>query len=181
MNEQLDGCLIAALQALGDNPNTVKKDEATWRSYKIPLSELLGVARWRESPTAPDYAILREARLLCKVLLLVLATMRPRRKQDAAPKPASGYNFLRQVRSVHLRTGRDMVKAEHLCRAVDGLQQQFVVLHGHEALLSRTRVSFSCRMPSCTASSPPQPYQKPHPFELASWPRSSCSTLAAFA
>eukprot|EP00965_Chrysotila_dentata_P025523 848829-Pleurochrysis_carterae.AAC.1 len=26
-----------------------------------------------------------------------------------------------------------MVKADHLRRAVDGLQQQFVVLHGHEA------------------------------------------------
>eukprot|EP00965_Chrysotila_dentata_P243435 6205412-Pleurochrysis_carterae.AAC.2 len=37
--------------------------------------------------------ILREARLLQEVLLLVLATMRPRRKQDAAPKPASGYNI----------------------------------------------------------------------------------------
>eukprot|EP00965_Chrysotila_dentata_P161419 5330615-Pleurochrysis_carterae.AAC.1 len=30
MHEQLDGCL-AALQALGDNPGTVKKDEAAWR------------------------------------------------------------------------------------------------------------------------------------------------------
>eukprot|EP00965_Chrysotila_dentata_P137924 4562043-Pleurochrysis_carterae.AAC.1 len=28
-----------------------------------------------------------------------------------------------------------MVGAEHLRRAVDGLRQQFVALHGHEALL----------------------------------------------
>eukprot|EP00965_Chrysotila_dentata_P238256 6202385-Pleurochrysis_carterae.AAC.1 len=68
-----------------------KKKEAAWRRYWVPLTELLGVARWRKNPTVPD-AIMREARLLCKVLLLVLATMRPRRKQDAAPKPASGYN-----------------------------------------------------------------------------------------
>eukprot|EP00965_Chrysotila_dentata_P164449 5429662-Pleurochrysis_carterae.AAC.2 len=119
MHEQLDGCL-AALQVLGDNPSTVKKDEAAWRKYWVPLAELLGVARWRENPTAPD-AILQESRLLCKVLLLVLATMRPRRRQDVAPRPASGYNVLRQVRRVHLRAGRDMVKAEHLRRAVDGL------------------------------------------------------------
>eukprot|EP00965_Chrysotila_dentata_P155343 5132083-Pleurochrysis_carterae.AAC.1 len=63
--------------------------------------------------------------------------MRPRRRQDAAPKPASSYNVLRQVRRVHLRAGRDMVRAEHLRRAVEGLQQQFVLLHGHEALLPR--------------------------------------------
>eukprot|EP00965_Chrysotila_dentata_P125881 4160338-Pleurochrysis_carterae.AAC.1 len=37
-------------------------------------------------------------------------------------------------------------------------------------------------MPSSTAStSPPQPCQKSRSFELASWPRSACSTLAAFA
>eukprot|EP00965_Chrysotila_dentata_P098426 3253431-Pleurochrysis_carterae.AAC.1 len=30
VHEQRDGCL-SALQALGDNPNTVKKDEAAWR------------------------------------------------------------------------------------------------------------------------------------------------------
>eukprot|EP00965_Chrysotila_dentata_P011576 378915-Pleurochrysis_carterae.AAC.1 len=63
--------------------------------------------------------------------------MRPSRRQDVAPRPASGYNVLRQVRRAHLRAGRDMVKAEHLRRAGHGLQQQFVVLHGHEALLPR--------------------------------------------
>eukprot|EP00965_Chrysotila_dentata_P076551 2527612-Pleurochrysis_carterae.AAC.1 len=68
MHEQLDGCL-SALQALGDNPNTVRKDEAAWRRYWVPLTEVLGVARWRENPTTPD-AILREAHLLCKILLL---------------------------------------------------------------------------------------------------------------
>eukprot|EP00965_Chrysotila_dentata_P031712 1057860-Pleurochrysis_carterae.AAC.1 len=95
MHKQLDGCL-SALQALGENQNTVRKDaEAAWRRYWVPLTELLGVARWRENPTAPD-AVRREARLLCKVLLLVLATMRPRRKHHAAPRPASGYNVLRQ-------------------------------------------------------------------------------------
>eukprot|EP00965_Chrysotila_dentata_P047009 1560445-Pleurochrysis_carterae.AAC.2 len=95
MHEQFDGCL-AELRALGDSPGTVKKNEAAWRRYWVPLTELLGVARWREHPTAPD-AILREARLLCKALLLVLATMCPRRKQDAAFKPASGHNVLRHV------------------------------------------------------------------------------------
>eukprot|EP00965_Chrysotila_dentata_P071185 2352273-Pleurochrysis_carterae.AAC.1 len=95
MHEQLYGCL-SALQALGDkNPNTVKKDEAAWRRYWVPLTELPGVARWRGNSIAPD-AILREAHLQCKVLLLLFATMRPRRKQDAAPRPASGYNVLRQ-------------------------------------------------------------------------------------
>eukprot|EP00965_Chrysotila_dentata_P000301 9698-Pleurochrysis_carterae.AAC.1 len=63
--------------------------------------------------------------------------MRPRRKQDAAPRPASGYNVLRQVRRVHLRAGREMIGAEHLRRVVDGLRQQFVALHGHDALLPR--------------------------------------------
>eukprot|EP00965_Chrysotila_dentata_P052738 1749712-Pleurochrysis_carterae.AAC.1 len=69
--------------------------------------------------------------------------MRPRRKQDAAPRPASGYNVLRQVRRVHRRAGREMVGAEHLRRAVDGLRQQFVVLHGHEALLPRRKFPMS--------------------------------------
>eukprot|EP00965_Chrysotila_dentata_P181652 5997047-Pleurochrysis_carterae.AAC.1 len=68
MHQQLDGCL-AALQSLGDNPNTVKKDEAAWRKYWVPLTELLGVSKWRDHPVAPG-AILREARLLCEVLLL---------------------------------------------------------------------------------------------------------------
>eukprot|EP00965_Chrysotila_dentata_P177217 5852902-Pleurochrysis_carterae.AAC.2 len=141
MHEQLDGRL-AALQALGENPGTVKKDEAAWR-----------VARWCENPITPD-AILQEARLLCKGLPLVLATMRPRRKQDVAPRPASGYNVRRQVRRVHLRAGRDMVKAEHLRRALDGLQQQFVVLHGHEALLPRRKFPMSqARFHRLTASS----------------------------
>eukprot|EP00965_Chrysotila_dentata_P098220 3247601-Pleurochrysis_carterae.AAC.1 len=40
VHEQLDGCL-SALQALGDNPNTVRKDEAAWRRYWVPLTELL--------------------------------------------------------------------------------------------------------------------------------------------
>eukprot|EP00965_Chrysotila_dentata_P125169 4137397-Pleurochrysis_carterae.AAC.1 len=115
MHEQLDGCL-AALHSLGDNPGTVTKDEAAWRRYWLPLTELLGVAKWRENPVAPD-VVLRKARLLCKILLLALATMRPRRKQDAAPNPASGYNVLRQVRRVHLRAGREMIGAEHLRRA----------------------------------------------------------------
>eukprot|EP00965_Chrysotila_dentata_P000574 18688-Pleurochrysis_carterae.AAC.1 len=136
-HEQLDG-LIPALQALGGNQGTVKKDETARRRYWVPLTEFLGIARWRENPTAPD-AILQEARLPCKVLHLVLATMRPRRRQDAAPRPASGYNVLRQARRVHLRAGRDMVRAEHLRCAVDGLQQQFVLLHGHEALLPRRK------------------------------------------
>eukprot|EP00965_Chrysotila_dentata_P247956 6208053-Pleurochrysis_carterae.AAC.2 len=95
MHEQLVGCL-ATLHSLGGNPGTVKKDEAAWRRCWVPFTELLGVAKWRENPVTPD-AILREARLLCKVLLLVLSIMRPRRKQDAAPRPASGYNVLRQV------------------------------------------------------------------------------------
>eukprot|EP00965_Chrysotila_dentata_P010324 336003-Pleurochrysis_carterae.AAC.5 len=50
-----------------------------------PFTKLLGVSRWRIISITPD-AILSEACLLCKVLLLVLATMRPRRKQDAAPR-----------------------------------------------------------------------------------------------
>eukprot|EP00965_Chrysotila_dentata_P159739 5277239-Pleurochrysis_carterae.AAC.1 len=64
MHEQLDDCL-AALKSLGANPGTVRKDEAAWRRYWVPLMERLGVARWRENFTASD-AILREARLLCK-------------------------------------------------------------------------------------------------------------------
>eukprot|EP00965_Chrysotila_dentata_P232485 6198994-Pleurochrysis_carterae.AAC.2 len=62
MHKQLDGCL-AALQLLGDNPNTVTKDEAAWRRYWVLLTEPLGVSRWRDNPVTPD-AILREARLL---------------------------------------------------------------------------------------------------------------------
>eukprot|EP00965_Chrysotila_dentata_P170471 5627257-Pleurochrysis_carterae.AAC.1 len=56
-----------------------------------------------------------------------------------------------------------MIKAEHLRRAVDGLQQQFVVLHRHEALLSRRKFSMpnalshrllaSSAMPESPASS----------------------------
>eukprot|EP00965_Chrysotila_dentata_P157458 5201905-Pleurochrysis_carterae.AAC.1 len=65
MHKQLDGCL-AALQALGDNPARSRRTrqhgaDILW----VPLTELLGVARWRKNPTAPD-AILQEARLLCK-------------------------------------------------------------------------------------------------------------------
>eukprot|EP00965_Chrysotila_dentata_P091221 3012326-Pleurochrysis_carterae.AAC.1 len=73
MHEQVDGCL-AAQRSLGDNSGTVKKDEAAWRRYWVLLTELLGVAKWRENPVTP-VAILREAFLLCKILLLVLATM----------------------------------------------------------------------------------------------------------
>eukprot|EP00965_Chrysotila_dentata_P127488 4216178-Pleurochrysis_carterae.AAC.1 len=69
--------------------------------------------------------------------------MRPRRSRDAAPRPASGYNVLRQVRRVHLRADREMIKADHLRRAVDGLQQQFVALHGNEALLPRRKLPMS--------------------------------------
>eukprot|EP00965_Chrysotila_dentata_P090066 2972477-Pleurochrysis_carterae.AAC.1 len=36
-----------------------------------------------------------------------------------------------------------MIKAEHLRRAVDGLQQQFVARHGHEALLPRRKFPMS--------------------------------------
>eukprot|EP00965_Chrysotila_dentata_P255795 6212342-Pleurochrysis_carterae.AAC.1 len=50
MHERLDGCL-AALHSLGDNPGTVKKDEAAWRRYWVPLIKLLGVAKWRENPS----------------------------------------------------------------------------------------------------------------------------------
>eukprot|EP00965_Chrysotila_dentata_P107590 3554541-Pleurochrysis_carterae.AAC.1 len=49
MHEQLDGCL-AALQALGDNPSMAKKDEAAWRRYWVPLTELLEVARKLHRP-----------------------------------------------------------------------------------------------------------------------------------
>eukprot|EP00965_Chrysotila_dentata_P069277 2289464-Pleurochrysis_carterae.AAC.1 len=68
MHQQPDGCL-AAQQSLGDNPNTVRRNEDAWRKYWVPLTELLGVSKWRDNPVPPD-AILREARLLCKVLLL---------------------------------------------------------------------------------------------------------------
>eukprot|EP00965_Chrysotila_dentata_P254289 6211822-Pleurochrysis_carterae.AAC.7 len=69
--------------------------------------------------------------------------MHPRHKQDAAPKPASGYTVIRQVRRVHLRAGRDsMVKAEQLRRAVDGLHQRFF-FHAHEALLPRRKYPMS--------------------------------------
>eukprot|EP00965_Chrysotila_dentata_P250627 6209561-Pleurochrysis_carterae.AAC.2 len=44
IHEQLDGCL-AALHSLEDNPDTVKKDEAVWRRYWVPFTELLGVAK----------------------------------------------------------------------------------------------------------------------------------------
>eukprot|EP00965_Chrysotila_dentata_P194222 6176235-Pleurochrysis_carterae.AAC.1 len=81
--------------------------------------------------------------------------MRLRRKQDAAPRPASGYNVLRQVRRVHLRAGRDMVKAEHLRRTVDGLQQR--LSRSTATRPSFRGVSSPCQMPSSTASSPPQP------------------------
>eukprot|EP00965_Chrysotila_dentata_P112289 3712329-Pleurochrysis_carterae.AAC.1 len=77
------------------------------------------------------------------MLLLVLATMRPRRSRDAGPRPASGYNVLRQVRRVHLCAGREMIKADHLRREADGLQQQFVALHGHDALLPRRKFPMS--------------------------------------
>eukprot|EP00965_Chrysotila_dentata_P050161 1661821-Pleurochrysis_carterae.AAC.1 len=36
-----------------------------------------------------------------------------------------------------------MVRAEHLRRAVEGLQQQLVLLHGHEALLPRRKFPMS--------------------------------------
>eukprot|EP00965_Chrysotila_dentata_P081883 2702645-Pleurochrysis_carterae.AAC.1 len=51
--------------------------------------------------------------------------------------------LLRQVRRVHLRAGREMIKAEHLRRAFDSLQQQFVALHGHEALLPQRKFPMS--------------------------------------
>eukprot|EP00965_Chrysotila_dentata_P006130 200484-Pleurochrysis_carterae.AAC.1 len=38
--------------------------------------------------------------------------MRPRRKQNAAPRPASGYNVLGQVRRVHLCAGREVIKTD---------------------------------------------------------------------
>eukprot|EP00965_Chrysotila_dentata_P166470 5496156-Pleurochrysis_carterae.AAC.1 len=69
--------------------------------------------------------------------------MRPRRSRDAATRPASGYNVLRQVRRVHLRAGRETIEADHLRGAVDGLQQQFVALHGHEALLPKWKFPMS--------------------------------------
>eukprot|EP00965_Chrysotila_dentata_P072120 2382958-Pleurochrysis_carterae.AAC.1 len=82
--------------------------------------------------------------------------MRPIRKQDAAPRPALGYAALRQVRRVHLRAGRDTIKAEYLRRAVDGLQQQSILLHGHQPLLPRRKflLSLSLRSPSCDALPP---------------------------
>eukprot|EP00965_Chrysotila_dentata_P007224 234669-Pleurochrysis_carterae.AAC.1 len=40
-------------------------------------------------------------------------------------------------------------------------------------------VSSPSQMPSSTASSPPQPYQKPRSFELASWLRSACFKLSS--
>eukprot|EP00965_Chrysotila_dentata_P034027 1132998-Pleurochrysis_carterae.AAC.1 len=36
-----------------------------------------------------------------------------------------------------------MIKADHLRRAVDGLQKQFVALHGHEAFLPRRKFPMS--------------------------------------
>eukprot|EP00965_Chrysotila_dentata_P071488 2361879-Pleurochrysis_carterae.AAC.1 len=83
--------------------------------------------------------------------------MRPRRKQDAAPKPASGYNVLRQVRRAHLRAGREMIGDEHLRRAVDGLRQQFVAFHGHEALLPRRKFPMSHSLFHSLVASPALP------------------------
>eukprot|EP00965_Chrysotila_dentata_P007675 250223-Pleurochrysis_carterae.AAC.2 len=86
--------------------------------------------------------------------------MRPRRKQDAAPRAASGYNVLRQVRRVHLQASREMIKVEHLRRAVDGLQQQFVALRGHESFLPRCKFPmphdlFHCLIASSALSKAP--------------------------
>eukprot|EP00965_Chrysotila_dentata_P019700 653544-Pleurochrysis_carterae.AAC.4 len=44
MHEQLDGCL-ATLQALRDNPGTVRKDEAAWRKYWVPLTTAHGAPK----------------------------------------------------------------------------------------------------------------------------------------
>eukprot|EP00965_Chrysotila_dentata_P206917 6183820-Pleurochrysis_carterae.AAC.6 len=107
MHVELNGCL-EKLQSLNDNPSTVNKDEAALRRYWVlMLSELLGVAKCRKNPAALDTSLL-EARLLCKISLFVLSTMRPRRRLNAVPRPASRYNVIqRQVRRANLvRTGR---------------------------------------------------------------------------
>eukprot|EP00965_Chrysotila_dentata_P251638 6210175-Pleurochrysis_carterae.AAC.1 len=75
-----------------------------------------------KTPVAAD-AILQEAHLLCKVLLLVLSTMRSRRKQDTTPRRASGYNVLRQASSKGAPAGTVVQVsriAYHVCHAQDG-------------------------------------------------------------
>eukprot|EP00965_Chrysotila_dentata_P150631 4976110-Pleurochrysis_carterae.AAC.1 len=50
-----------------------------------------------------------------------------------------------------------MIGAEHLRRAVDGLRQQFVALHGHEALLPRRKFPMSHALLQRLIASPALP------------------------
>eukprot|EP00965_Chrysotila_dentata_P245447 6206559-Pleurochrysis_carterae.AAC.1 len=176
MHEQLDGCTAAALQALGDNPGTVKKDEAAWRKYWVPLAELLGVARWREIPTTPD-AILQEARLLCKVVLLVLATMRPRR--PAHPDP-------HQATTSSGRFGVCTSKRAGTWSKRSTCVAPWTACSSNSLSSTGTRpscrgVSSPCPMPFSAASLPPPPCPKARFFAQASFPRFVCSASAVFA
>eukprot|EP00965_Chrysotila_dentata_P209248 6185185-Pleurochrysis_carterae.AAC.1 len=81
----------AALQALGNNTGTVGKDGAAWREYWVPLTELLGVARWRENPTIPLTPFCRKHACCARCCFWGACHDALKTQAGCRPSPTSGY------------------------------------------------------------------------------------------
>ena len=77
---------------------------------------------------------MREERLLCYALMMILLLMRPRSNKSPAPKPSSAFQILLAVQRVHRHLGAQMVSLRCVRPTLKGLYQRFIDTHGAEAL-----------------------------------------------
>jgi integrase len=121
------------------NQRTFKKDMGHWNQYWEPVCRLFQTRSIRDAPgaaTGSDAdAQNADIDLACFALILIMATMQPKKKTAPAAKPQSGFQVLLAIRRIHDLLGVMFVPLKYVRSTLTGLLRRFIRVHGHEALL----------------------------------------------
>ena len=122
------------------NPRTLSADNSAYNRYWVPFCGMLRTPTIRRikgvmGPTHPDWD--RERMLFAWFLMFVFERIKPRRRSDAAAKPASVLAVLLAIKREHRRMGLDHCIPSHksIATIVRGMTLAFAEEYGTEALL----------------------------------------------
>ena len=118
---------------------TVGVDKAGWRKWERFITENFKRGKaWRLDPlvqTGDVAACRRESTVLSLFYVWVFAAIKPRRRTRKKGKPQSALNVIAAVRRVHRRAGYPMPPCPMLATMLQGMNDEYVRLHGDRRCL----------------------------------------------
>ena len=117
---------------------TISVDKSHWKTW-CKACQQLNMRPWRIKRKKSASAKRRERRKLAYVVWTIYDNMKPRSKDDTAPKPSSAYQVYLGAKRVHKRANYDMEDGSVVVQAMKAITKQFIQKHGHAPLVTRRR------------------------------------------